>query len=136
MKKAVLNRIIESDKQTLGVFSVVEDDNFLFMCKTLELPDKNNASNISCIPPGEYECEWTYSNAFKREMYEVKGVPNRAGIRIHPANYARQLRGCIALGAAHKDIDSDGQLDVIHSGDTLKQFETIMNKEKFKLVIK
>jgi hypothetical protein len=37
------------------------------------------------------------------------------------------LRGCICVGDAHKDINADGQLDVIHSGDTITAFE----KESF-----
>lgn len=65
---------------------------------SLERPWKNNAQGVSCIPCGRYLVTWTMSPRFKRCTYEVQKVPHRSGIRIHPANYASQLEGCIALG--------------------------------------
>ncbi len=136
MKKVLLTRTSGNEKQTLGVLSVDG-----FTCKTLELPDKNNASRVSCIPEGTYICKFTKSPLFSKNAgrdvftYAVLNVPKRAGIRIHSANYARQLLGCIATGSAHKDLDADGQLDVIHSGDTMKKFEEFINREDFELTI-
>jgi len=136
MKKVILTRTSGDDKQTLGVLTTDG-----FTCKSLELPDKNNASRVSCIPLGTYVCKYSKSPLFSKNAgkdvftYAVLNVPKRAGIRIHSANYARQLLGCIALGAAHKDLDIDGQLDVIHSGDTMRKFEEVMNKEDFELTI-
>jgi len=136
MKKVILTRTSGDDKQTLGVLTTDG-----FTCKSLELPDKKNASRVSCIPEGVYICKYTKSPLFSKNAgkdvftYTVLNVPKRAGIRIHSANYARQLLGCIALGAAHKDLDIDGQLDVIHSGDTIRKFEEVMNKEDFELTI-
>lgn len=135
MKKVKLIRIHGDDKQTLGVWTVIEDGKMIFFCKTLELPDKNNASKISCIPKGVYDCEMTYSPAFKKKLYLIKNVPGRSGIRIHSANFVKQLRGCVALGSAAKDIDIDGNLDIIHSGDTVSAFEKLMGGEPFKLEI-
>jgi len=131
----------KDDKQTLGVLATKLANEF-FICKTLELAWKDNKSNISCIPDGEFICKWTKSPKMSLEhkedfyTYEVQNVPNRDGIRIHSANYFFQLLGCIALGDAHKDINIDGQLDVIHSGDTVAQFNTLMDKQDFKLIIK
>jgi hypothetical protein len=111
------------------------------MARSLELPNKNNANNISCIIPGKYLCKYTKSASFSAAKgapvytYEITGVPNRAGVRIHSANYYTQLRGCICVGDAHKDINADGQLDVIHSGDTITAFEKLMNYEDFELTI-
>lgn len=136
MKKVTITRTFGNDKQTLGVLTTDG-----FTCKSLELPDKKNASRVSCIPEGVYICKYTKSPLFSKNAgkdvftYAVLNVPKRAGIRIHSANYARQLLGCIALGAAHKDLDIDGQLDVIHSGDTIRKFEEVMNKEDFELTI-
>jgi hypothetical protein len=136
MKKVIINRTSGNEKQTLGVLTVGN-----FTAKTLELPDKNNASRVSCIPVGTYICKFTKSPLFSKNAgkpvftYAVLNVPNRAGIRIHSANYARQLLGCVALGAAHKDLDADGQLDIIHSGDTMRKFEEFMNREDFELTI-
>lgn len=131
MRKVYIDRLADRSVQTKGTLVAGE-----FSCKTLELPWKNNEKSVSCIPDGEYICKWTYSPAFDRYLYEVKDVPNRSGIRIHPANYIKQLRGCIALGAAHKDLDFDKIDDVTHSGQTCWDFMQKMGKEDFLLIIK
>lgn len=139
MKTVVISRYKEDERQTLGILKIFADETKsreVFKSRTLELPWRDNRSGISCIPKGEYICRWTYSPVFKRRMYEVLGVPGgRLGIRMHSANFTRQLRGCIAQGSEHKDIDIDGIQDVAHSGDTMRQFEALMNKEDFKLQI-
>lgn len=125
-------RISDDGKQTLGALTIKGTD---FGCKTIERAWKNNESMVSCIPKGVYECRWTASPRLKRKTYEVMNVPMRSGIRIHPANYSSDLHGCIALGSAYKDLNLDGLNDVIHSGDTIKQFEEILKGETFKLTI-
>ena len=134
MRKTYLLRNPSDEKQTLGAF-VVDDGPELFVGKTLELPNKGNKSDISCIPADQYICKWTFSPHLGIWTYEVTDVPNRTGIRIHSANYFKQLLGCIAFGDTHKDINADNELDVIHSGNTVKHFNEIMNKEDFLLVI-
>lgn len=67
-----------------------------FVCFTIELPWKDNARNISCIPDGCYLLEIWYTDRFKHHLV-VKDVPGRSEILIHPANNAlKELRGCIA----------------------------------------
>jgi hypothetical protein len=61
-------------------------------------------------------------------------VPNRSGVRIHSANYSRQLQGCIALGCSIDDIDEDGTLDIRNSRKAIKLAEKYLGKE-FKLEI-
>jgi len=158
--KATVTRIGYEPNATIGVMSVTKEDGYAWACKTLELADKDNAPMISCIPAGEYECKYTRSPAFSRRSYkrwlkknpgknrndcpddvknvytyEIFDVPNRSGIRIHSANYTRQLRGCLALGHMHKDLDGDGTTDVGHSGKTMRTFEQLMNKQPFKIQI-
>jgi len=141
MKDVYLIRHISDLKQTLGVLVTTQGVE-LFVCKTLELAWNNNQNNISCIPDGTYVCIWTRSNRLSTlantdvYTYEITNVLNRSGIRIHSANYFYQLLGCIALGDAHKDINADGELDTIHSGDTINAFNTLLNKQKFNLIIK
>lgn len=66
------------------------------LCKTIELPYKDNMRNVSCIPEGRYKLRKRYSDKFKWHL-EVMDVPDRSLILIHPANDAlRELRGCIA----------------------------------------
>lgn len=141
-KKVICLRTFDNDKQTLGVWSVTDPlQGVVFLARTLELPDKANANNVSCIIPGKYICKYTKSASFSAAKgapvytYEITSVPGRAGVRIHSANYYTQLRGCISLGAAHKDINADQQLDAIHSGDTVTQFQQLMNYEDFELEI-
>jgi hypothetical protein len=141
MKEVTLKRFSNDTKQTLGVLTLVKDDGQLFVCKTLELPWKNNASNVSCIPVGSYTCKYTRSNRMSAQAghdvftYEVLNVPSRAGVRIHSANFFSQLLGCVALGDAHKDINNDQELDVIHSGNTIAAFENVLQKKDFRLII-
>lgn len=141
-KKVKVLRTFGNEKQTLGSLTVTDPTGkVLLLAKTLELGDHNNANNISCILPGKYICKFTKSNSFSAKAgkdvwtYEITNVPSRAGVRIHSANYYSQLRGCISAGSAHKDLNADGQLDVIHSGDTIKAFEDLMNREDFELEI-
>ena len=137
MKEVFISRTYPNTEQSLGALSTEG-----FSCKTIELPWKQNKNNISCIPPGTYLCKWTKSPRMSKEKgfdvftYEVMDVVRRAGIRIHPANYSRQLLGCIALGDSVKDLDLDGLNDVAHSGDTCKKFNEFMKGETFKLTIK
>ena len=135
MKTVNLFRIKQDDIQTLGVLTCV-DNKEIFVCRTLELPWKDNKSEISCIPDGDYNCTWNLSPAFGFDTYLVQGVPDRLGIRIHSANYFSQLKGCIALGDSHKDINLDGNLDVIHSGATVDYFNELMGHEDFLLKIR
>jgi len=76
-----------------------------FRCFTGELPWRDNAPSISCIPAGNYRAVVTYSSRFGRGLYLVGPVTGRSGIRIHPANlmgqapeWKSQLNGCIARG--------------------------------------
>ncbi len=49
------------------------------------------------IPTGTYKIELTFSPHF-HQLMPLLDVPHREGIRIHPANYPKQLEGCIAPG--------------------------------------
>lgn len=103
---------------------------------TLELSWKNNQRNISSIPKGTYDVIYTFSPKFMKYTYEIRGVPNRSGIRIHVGNYFNQIQGCILLGNGYRDINNDKRLDIINSGITLKALEDYLNRKSFKLIIK
>ncbi|HEY0040051.1 MAG TPA: DUF5675 family protein [Flavisolibacter sp.] len=67
-----------------------------FICKTIELPWKNNERRVSCIPEGKYILEKRYSRKFKWHI-EITNVTDRSVILFHPANNAlKELNGCIA----------------------------------------
>ena len=126
-----------SDKQTLGYLYIVDNEEILFSCNTLELPWKDNQSNISCVPIGEYKCVLEYSNRFERDLWELKDVPNRSECKFHSANYFKQLNGCIALGDSIKDIDGDGYKDITNSVETMRKFHNVLNfLKEIQLIIK
>lgn len=66
------------------------------ICKTIELPWRQNQRSISCIPEGSYRIRKRFSKKFKWH-FEVLNVRNRQLILLHPANDAlKELNGCIA----------------------------------------
>ena len=66
------------------------------ICSCIELPWRENRHQVSCIPEGTYVLVKRYSPHFQWH-FEVKDVPGRDLILIHPANDAAlELKGCIA----------------------------------------
>ena len=128
-------RIIEStEKERLGVGSVIDEmGNAVFTFCTLELPYKNNQRQISSIDLGKYRVRKRFSEKYGNH-FELISVKNRDKILIHVANFVRELKGCIAVGSAHKDIDNDGTKDLINSRKTLNKLNSIMPYE-FELII-
>lgn len=128
MKKVKIRRTHSTDKVTIGELTYSDETTFLKLA-TLELPWKNNQRSISCIPKGTYKVTTTYSNRFKKNLWEVLNVPGRSGIRIHAANYASQLEGCIALGMYATDINNDGVLDITASVKAMDLATSIIGTE-------
>lgn len=123
--------------------------------------DPNTPENeSSCIPEGNYLCKWSRSNRFsnlaKQRLgkayneekdsvwtYELIGVGNRAGIRIHSANWVYELHGCIAPASVVLDLDPKNEGKVkpdkrwcaSQSRDAHKKLLALTKKEDFMLVI-
>lgn len=76
-----------------------------YYCYSLELPWKGNEHEVSCIVPGRYKVRIDYSKHFNAPLPHLLDVPGRDMIRIHPANWPRQLLGCIAPGETY-GVDS------------------------------
>jgi len=120
----------ENKDQSLGTFAVFDENKkILFKCESIERGWQDNKRMISCVPEGEYPIVLEYSNRFEKYLWELKDVPNRSECKIHAANYARQLNGCIALGESRIDIDGDGNLDVTNSIKTVNKFNEIMGND-------
>lgn len=133
--KLTRNKADEKARQTLGKMVVLNDSTEVFNCFTLELPWKGNINNKSCIPTGEYDCiKVPATAAIPYEHILILNVPDREGCCIHIANYYTQIRGCIAVGDAHVDINKDGDLDVRNSKNTFEALMKLLPK-KFKLII-
>ncbi len=104
-----------------------------FRCCTLELPDKDNAQNISCIPAGRYAWKKIVSPSHG-DCIEIQDVLNRTHVQIHAGNYTYQILGCILVGDSLKDINRDGTLDVTNSVNTLQALLVLL-PEKGELLI-
>ncbi|WP_073180663.1 DUF5675 family protein [Cruoricaptor ignavus] len=66
------------------------------ICKTIELPWRDNMRGKSCIPEGSYRLKKRYTEKRGYHLL-VSDVPGRALILFHPANNAlKELHGCIA----------------------------------------
>lgn len=114
----------------------MENKKILFQCRTLEKSWKNNLPNISAIPKGTYNCVWSFSPKFLKYTYLLQNTSPRYGIRIHSGNYFFDIQGCILLGDSYSDINRDGHTDVLNSRKTITEFERIMGKKDFTLIIK
>lgn len=57
------------------------------------------------FPAGTYDLVYEHSNRFKRQLWELKGIPGRSEIKIHNANTAEQLNGCVAIGMRHGTLN-------------------------------
>jgi len=136
VERVILERLETSDHGTFG--RIIAKNLTLF---SGELPWRENAPNISCIPIGTYLCRWTLSPRFKRFMYAVESVPQRTGVRKHSANlmgdslqgYRAQLNGCIALGERLGWMD--GQKALLLSAPAMRRFERHMELKPFELEI-
>ena len=94
METATLIRDISNAEVTFGTLSLPWCD---VECRTLELPWRDNASNVSCIPEGTYGLAPVYSRTFGH-ILAVRDVPDRALIRVHAGNHTGHTHGCILTG--------------------------------------
>ncbi len=148
--KAILRRMESSCEGTYGVLSVVDLSNPDlpgYHCSTMELPWKNNETDLSCIPLGIYNLELKYSESFSDELYEILDVPDRSSILIHVGNwagdknrkYATDSEGCILLGAKKSNLaksDNDPyQMIVTESKNTHSEFLEFTDKRDIVLEI-
>lgn len=97
---------------------------------TVERPWISNQSNVSCIPTGIYTLSKRVSPKVSRivkdrypEAWEVTKVPGRTFIMIHPANRAKELEGCIAVGLSLDCIAGDWAVM-----DSQKAYDLFMNE--------
>ena len=93
-----LIRDIDTGKETLGRLYVDNE----WVCYTIERPWLDNQRRISCIPTGTYPLfTKEYGRFWDKYKFPIPILGNtnpRSEILIHPANYAKDLAGCIGLG--------------------------------------
>lgn len=138
MRHVILTRDGSTDEGTPGRLTTDEG----FECSTLELPWRENAHGVSCIPPGVYEVRRDWSPKRSSYVYELQGVPGRGDIQIHPGNFAGDrakgkrcdVEGCILLGQGIGAMY--GQLAVLSSRKTVADFAKHMGGMPFTLEIR
>lgn len=106
-----------------------------FQCYTIELPWLNNLKQCSCIPGGNYLLKKRWSPKFKWHL-QVKDVPAREFILIHPANNAiKELKGCIAPVTMLNNIGVGSGSRIAFEKLVSKVFP-VLNDEQVHLTIK
>ena len=81
-----------------GTFGKMTHEPSGWSCYTVERPWEQNKPAISCIPAGLYGLTLGTYHKHDYPAYELRLVPGRANIKIHIANVAGELEGCIAPG--------------------------------------
>lgn len=130
LMEGTLSRVYDWGNETVGKLEIGTFD-----CNTLELGFKNNQTNISAIPKGQYKVKWSFMPSRLSYHYQIMDVPGRSGVFFHSANLYNQLLGCVAVGKGYGDINSDKLPDILNSKITLKAFEDYMGKKDFILNI-
>lgn len=134
MRRAILARLSQDEKETLGIMFLFSGLAVIGKFATLEPPWKNNEKKTSCIPAGGYLCTPRTSPKFG-DHFILHGVDGRDFILIHKGNYSTDTEGCILLGYEHADINRDGVIDVTRSGAALAFLNNIQNGEAFSLAV-
>ena len=145
MRSATLTREETSHE---GTFGTLETDQG-FTCRTGELPWRDNARGVSCIPAGTYQVNWRFSPKHG-DCWHIDGVPGRSDVEIHSANlmgnidegFCSQLLGCIAPGGSVETFNAGtvkgqekNQKGVVGSGAKLKELQADLASEPFTLII-
>lgn len=132
MNKLIIERTKEDNTETIGEKSRVEDDNGanLFSFISLERPWKNNEHKISRIVPGRYFYKKILAtNHIPYEHLLLDNVTGRDGICVHRLNLFSESLGCIGVGSELKDINNDGEDDILHSKDTLTKILSLLPEQ-------
>jgi len=88
-------------------YTIEDTDRGLTQEMSLEEIKAGKKYGVTCIPYGRYQVVITKSPRFSkqkgRDVFtpQLLNVPGFEGIRIHPANFASELEGCIAPGKAY-----------------------------------
>lgn len=135
LRQRFIQRLEQNDFASYGHFL---DDEQRILFVTLELPDRNNARNISSVPAGTYIAERYFSPHHQRVVFRLIDVPDRDDCEIHIANLPEDLRGCVALGREFGTVTkANGHTGpgVLESGLAFDAFMASHPEERFTLTI-
>ncbi len=109
-----LHRYAYTGWATYGQFFLPE-----FECWTIERPWAQNRPRQSCIPEGRYKMVHGRYNRGGYPCLELMAVPGRSLIKIHRANVASELMGCIGPGMGTGVVN--GEMGVTNSTEALDE---------------
>jgi hypothetical protein len=92
INEVILQRKVKGPSNSLFGELIIETMNH----GTLKFSTVENTNKA--IQQGTYDMRWSLSPKFKTKTLEIMGVPNRYGIRVHPANRGHDVEGCIGVG--------------------------------------
>lgn len=127
MIKATLQRFLHSDV-TFG--KLIFDNGAHPEIYTLELPFKNNAPIISCIPQGLYNVT-KHNSKTHPDTWEVLNVPGREDILIHNGNYLKDTLGCVLVGFGINEATPM----ITRSNECIEFLRGYLGKQNFSLEI-
>lgn len=141
MKIVEIIRGTSTDEGTFGKMIFGKD-----VCKTLELPWRDNKRQMSCVPVGDYKCVLISSPKFGA-AYLLLNVPGRSEVLIHSANFGgdtskgwdTHLHGCIApCDRVGKILNRKGNMQMagLVSKPAVTRLMSWLNKETFTLAIR
>lgn len=127
MKHVHLKRLIESPYGTFGRMRLDGHEWY-----TVE---RKSSGEFPCIPAGEYKLGLGMfyggdgPGGLKPDYpaYEIVSVPGRSQIKIHVANLASEIRGCIAPGKGLGIVNNAWA--VVQSQTAFREFMEAMNGE-------
>ncbi len=107
-------RTAETAHSTLGIYQVVGPNGEISTGFALERngPDCNIKDCGLRIAPGNYDINWTWSDHFQQNMYEVDDLSGsnllgtRAGIRLHNGQHYGNSIGCILVGGQNYGVEN------------------------------
>lgn len=116
-----LIRLTQTEHATFG--QLVDADHAVIAC-TLELPWKDNAKGVSCIPAGQYICRRRFSPKHNCDVFGIEGVPGRSDIEIHIGNRPADTEGCVLVGSRFGAVRGD--YGVLNSREAFGRFMDYM----------
>lgn len=96
MTAFVLQRLQYAPDATFGR---LESSDGTTICVTLELPNKGNAPDVSCIPAGQYTAVRYLSPKRGYDVWLLQSVPGRTYVEMHIGDTTKDTDGCILLGS-------------------------------------
>ena len=129
IRRSVMSTItLERSYLPFGTYGRWYQDDPKFECYTVERPWLENQSNISCIPEGRYRIFRSQYHRGGYPCFEVADVENRALIKIHIANWPKDVHGCIGMGVEIRplSISGDPVLAVSSSSATFSKWMMAM----------